>query len=52
MALPTGGWLLPFYINLALKKIPPQMTTVQSDEDNALVEVYSSQTCLDLCQID
>lgn len=28
------------------------MTTVQSDEDNALVEVYSSQTCLDLCQID
>lgn len=28
------------------------MTTVQSDEDNASVEVYSCQTCLDLCQID
>lgn len=52
MALPTGGWLLPFYMNLALKKIPPQMTTVPSDEDIALVEVYSSQTCLDSCQID
>lgn len=24
MALPTGGWILPLYINLALKKIPPQ----------------------------